>query len=154
MYGKNVVGDWQNGTIYSMDLNTYTDTVNGVAGPISFIRTFPHITAGTDQKTLNEAMANGKRIRYTNFKADLECGNGPLDVNGNPAAVTLRWSVDRGKTFGQGVLQSTGAPGEYLTQPQWAPIGEGRDVIFELSHSIAGPAALNGAWVDGTVVNS
>lgn len=154
MYGKNVVGDWQNGTIYSMDLNTYTDTVNGVAGPISYIRTFPHISAGTDEKTLNEAMSNGKRIRYTNFRVDLECGNGPLDVNGAPAPVTLRWSVDRGKTFGQGVLQSSGAPGEYLTQPQWAPIGVGRDVIFEVSHSIAGPAALNGAWVDGTVLNS
>ncbi len=154
LYGKNVVGDWQNGTLYAMDLDTYTDTVAGVTGPISFIRTFPHIVAGTDERSMAEGLANGKRIMYTNFKADLECGNGPLDVNGDPAKITLNWSLDRGKTFGQGILQSTGAPGEYLTQPQWSPIGIGRDVVFELSHSIAGPAALNGAWVDGNVLAS
>lgn len=152
--GVNVVGDWENGTIYEMDLDAYTDTVGGEAGPISFVRTFPHIVAGTDQATMQEALANGKRIQYTDFKADLECGMAPLAADGSPAKVTLRWSVDRGRTFGNGVLQTAGAPGEYLTQPGWSPIGVGRDVVFELSHSIAGPAALNGAWVEGTILGS
>src|SRR6267154_1473586 len=150
--GVNAVGDWENGTIYEMSPVTYTDTVAGAAYPISFIRSFPHIVAGSDEKTMQEALANGKRMQFTNFIADLECGNGALDVNGAPTPVVLRWSVDRGKTFGQGVPLTSGAPGEWLTQPKWSPVGVGRDTIFELSHSIAGEAALNGAWVDGKVL--
>lgn len=146
LYGKNVVGDWENGTLYAMDLNTYTD--NG--GPISFIRGFPHITMGNGPDG-KPADADGRRLTFTNFRADLEVGTTQADDQGVPPQVGLRWSMDRGKTFGQTVLQTAGAQGEYLTQPQWRQNGIGRDVIFELSYSFAGPAALNGAWVEATV---
>lgn len=85
---------------------------------------------------------------------DLECGNGPRDVDGNPAQITLRWSINRGKTFEQEVLQSSGAPGQYETQPQWLALGQARDFVFEIQHQIAGEAALNGAWIDSEVMNS
>ena len=150
--GKNVVGDWQNGTIYEMDRNVYTDTLvpDGPAGPISFIRGFPHIfELGGPNGPIS---LDGKLLQFNQFRLDIESGMGPLESDGTPAKVGLRWSDDRGKTFKNAVLQSNGAPGEYITQPKWPGTGEARDRIFEVSYSIAGPAALQGAWVDAKML--
>ena len=70
--------------------------------------------------------------------------------------MSLRWSDDRGRTFGQAVNQVFGHSGEYLTQPQWRNLGIARDGyrVFELGYSASGPAALNGAWVDAQVLAS
>lgn len=158
LYGKVVCGDWQNGTIYAMDLNTYTDTltVGGTPGPIEFIKTFhliDHATpVGGDLPLAQTVAADGRQIQFHEFLADIEVGNGPLDVNGNPAMVGLRWSDDRGRTFGNTVLQDDGAPGEFLTQPLWSNTGTAKYRIFEIYHSIAGPAALNGGWVKARIL--
>lgn len=150
----NVVGDHENGTIYKLDLDTYTDTVSGLEYPIVCVRTFPHIGAGRLAGTGQSVQLDGRRVQFAAFRADLECGMAPSTLGGLPAQVSLRWSDDRGRTFGQAVLQSSGQPGEYLTQPQWLGMGIARDRVFELSHSIAGPAALNGAWVDAEVLGT
>lgn len=144
--GKNVVGDWQNGTLYWLDLDTYSDTVGGVARPISCIRTFPHI--GQTPGPAGPIPVDGDRLRVKQVQADIEVGNAALDSNGNPASIGLRWSTDRGKTFGETLLESNGTPGQYLTSPQWRIIDIARDPVFELSYAIDGPAALNGLWID------
>lgn len=150
LYGKIVVGDWENGTLYSLDLDTYTDEVDGVVLPISCVRTFPLVTHARDASG-QLAPANGGRMIFTRFWADLECGTVPTDVQGNPAQISLRWSDDRGKTWGQALLQSAGELGQYTTQPQWPGLGLSRFRLFELSHSIAGPAALNGGWYNANL---
>jgi hypothetical protein len=148
--GVNVVGDWQNGTLYAMDQSVFTDTVGQVTGPISYIRTFPHISQGMLPNG-QLIPADGKRMKFSRFIADMECGEGALDINNKPPSVGLRYSSNRGKTFGETVLQSAGEAGKYETYPLWSQLGIGRDVVFELSYSFAAPAALNGAWVDATV---
>lgn len=150
--GYNMAGDWENNTVYSLNLDKYTDRVNGVECPIVCTRSFPHIGAARSGNGMVEV--DGRRLQFSAFRADMECGTAPLDTAGNPAQVSLRWSDDRGRTFGNALLQSGGAPGEYLTQPQWLGMGIARDRIFELSHNIAGPAALNGAWVDAEVLGT
>jgi len=152
--GGNAFGDWENGTIYTPDIDTYTDTVNGVVTPLTCVRSFPHIGTARLAGQGHAGTADGRRVQFAAFRADLECGLGPVGIDGRPAEISLRWSDDRGRTFGNDVLQSTGFPGEYLTQPQWLGMGIARDRIFELSHSIAGPAALNGAWVDAEVLGT
>lgn len=152
--GVGVLGDWQNGTIYQPDLDTYTDTVNGTVYPLTCIRSFPHIgrarLAGGNQLI----DIDGNRVQFAGFRADIECGLGPVGIDSLPAQVSLRWSDDRGRTWGSEVLQSSGQPGEYLTQPQWLGLGIARDRVFEISHSIAGPAALNGAWISAEVLGT
>ena len=152
--GLNVALDWQNGTLYAMDLNHYTDDVNGVAGPIRYIRGFPHIgNAIAPNGQLVET--DSRRLRMDSFTLDLECGLGPQTSDGKPAQVSMRWSLDRGRTYGNEVLQSAGDPGQYRTIPLWRGLGSDvRDPIFEISHSIAGPAALNGAWLNAEVLGS
>ena len=58
--GVIAVGDWQNGNIYALDPAAYTD--NGA--PIKRLRRFPHI------------LADGKRVFYRQFLADMETGTG------------------------------------------------------------------------------
>lgn len=151
---QNAFGDWQNGTIYQPDLDTYVDTVGGVDYPLTCIRSFPHLGRARVAGGNQAVELDGKRVQFASFRADLECGLGPVGIDGLPAQVTLRWSDDRGRTYGNDVLQSNGQPGEYLTQPQWLGLGIARDRIFEISHSIAGPAALNGAWIDAEVLST
>lgn len=154
LYGKNVVGDWQNGTIYALDLDTYTDTVGGQVYAKSFIRTFPHLGLGQVDSPQAEAM--GHQVSWKNFVIDVESGEGaggPAGADGEPTEdkIFLRYSVDRGKTFQQAQGQSNGKPGQYHIQPKIPITGSARDMVFEISHSINGPVAINGAWVNGQV---
>ena len=159
--GQLVAGDWQNNSIYSLDMDLYVDRVQvnqsdtGTTDcPIVCIRSFPHIGAARQAGGQQAMDIDGHRLQFAAFRADMECGMGPLDASGRPAKVSLRWSDDRGRTFGNALLQEAGAPGEYLTQPQWLGMGVARDRIFELSYNIAGPAALNGAWIDAEVLGT
>ena len=146
--GLNVCGDWQDGTIYEMDPNEYADTVQGDRTPLTCIRTFPQVGAGMLANGLPSEY-DGKRLKFNAFIADFE--GGASDLAQPPQEISLRWSDDRGRTWGNPVLQGAGAQGEFDIQPVWRDLGIARYRTFELSHSIDGPAALNGAWVDVTV---
>lgn len=138
VFGLNLVGDFQTGQILILDPQTYTD--NGQ--PIVRVRTFPHI------------IDNGDRIIYDQFALSMETGTAdPADptIEFN---VTLRFSDDGGKTYGQGLIQSLGNGGEYLTQASWNRLGMARDRIFEVSWSAPFKTALNGAFVDLEQVGS
>jgi hypothetical protein len=65
-----------------------------------------------------------------------------------PPLVYLRWSDDRGRTYGNPVPQSLGAQGDYRAQPQWNRLGRARDRIFEIYGVLPGRFAVMGAWLD------
>lgn len=135
VYGKNLVGDWENGKILELDPNLYTDE----GGPITRVRTFMHM--------LND----GKRMTYDAFAADMECGTSvQLTEEEAEPEVLLSFSDDRGKTFGNKLAQSMGREGEYLVQPSWNRLGMARDRVFKLEWSGNCKTALNGAWFDAT----
>lgn len=155
--GQILVGDWQTGDLLALDLTVYTDYVSGALWPISRLRSWPHISAGTMNLGLpgldRPVDWNGRVIQVKQFVLDLECGGGELDAEGNPPEVFLRWSNKRGRvgTFGQAVMQSAGEPGQYEYQPQFRNQGQARDIVLEVEYNFAGEAALNGAWIDATV---
>jgi hypothetical protein len=131
-FGLNMVGDWQNGSIYSLDPHVFTDNGN----PIPRIRTFPHM------------IQDGKRVSYKQFIIDLQVGTlDPSDPD-NPPLVSLRWSDDRGATYGNPVIQTMGNGGDYLTQISYWKLGMARDRVFEVSWSSPINTALNGAFVE------
>lgn len=131
----NMVGDWQNGNILYLDINTNTDYTNAVgATAIVRVKTFPHM------------VENNNRVSYKNFMADMEVGTAK---EGAPTPmISLLWSDDKGKTYGNPVEQSLGNIGEYLTTPSWNRLGEARDRIFKLTWSADVITACNGAFVD------
>ncbi len=129
-YGEFVVGDWENGNLYVFDINSYTD--NGDA--VRRIRSFPHV--------VNEL----KRIMYRQFVADMQCG-ATTDPSELPQ-VELRWSDDRGVSYGTPVVQSLGQVGQTQTMLQWQRLGMARDRVFEVAWSAPVMTALNGAFID------
>lgn len=130
--GRNLVGDWNNGNVYELDPDAYTDNGN----PIERVRSFPHMLG-----------ADGNRVMFRQFIADMEVGNG-LPGDTAPPEIRLRWSDDRGRSWGNAVTNSLGKVGEFLTSIQWQRLGYARDRVFELSWSAPVKTALNGAWVD------
>lgn len=161
-YGTNVVADWETGALYALDLDAYTD--NG--SPIMRRRGFPHMIEDAD------------RIKYIEFIADMQTGesvgttpaqdpqnlliapgmtfdllSGPANPGTAPQA-TLRWSDDRGATWGNGVMRSMGASGEYIVSMQWLRLGLARDRVFELSWSEPVKTALQGAFITSKKLGS
>jgi len=131
-YGQNVVGDWQNGKLYALDANVFTDD----GTPIIRIRTFPHL------------VNDGRRVSYNEFTADMQVGTLPGSLV--DAFISLRWSDTRGASWGNPVMQSLGGTGEYYTVTSWSRLGMARDRVFELSWSAPVKTALNGAFIRTT----
>lgn len=130
VYGKNTVGDYRDGTLYAFDLDAYTDNGN----QIPRIRAFPHI------------LEDDNRMLYQSFTADVECGN---DMNGaDDPQLSLRWSDNRGRSYGNKIEQSLGATGDYLTSVQWNRLGYARDRVFELRWSVNAKTSLQGAFIE------
>jgi hypothetical protein len=128
-YGDVILaGDWQTGQLYSLDLTAESD--NGAA--VVRRRTFEHL------------VGDGRQIVYPGFRLDCEVG-----VYAPPGEVTfyLRWSDDRGRTFGNPVPQVAVA-GDYIFQPKWSNLGRARDRVFEVFWSDPYVAAVAGAWLD------
>ncbi len=151
-YGKNVVGDYQNGKLYAWSESVYTDD----GQPIVRRRGFPHSVAG------------GNAIYHQRFMADIETGTAGADV-GNPTQppwnfgpgapanmpmVSLRWSNSRGQSWEGGPVQMPlGAAGEYQSVASWRDLGQARDRVYELFWSENCAVALNGAYLDALPLN-
>ncbi len=130
-YGQVIGGDWEDGRIYAVDLDYYSDDGQDIVR----------------RKGLPHMVKDGNKVQYLSFRADMECGNFEGADPLLPPLVFLRWSDDRGKTWGNPVGQSMGDLGQYLVQPQWKRLGLARDRVFEISWSIPTKTALQGAWL-------
>lgn len=121
-FGMHLIGDWNSGNLYSMQMGVYTD--NG--GILRSLRRSP---------TLGDEM---KRQFMSEFVADFATGVGPqpplLDGAGNPRPpqAMLRWSDDRGKTWSNQHLLNMGFAGEYKTRAIQRRMGHYRYRVIEL----------------------
>lgn len=146
-YGELVVGDYETGDLYALDLRDYTD--NG--RPVTRVRSWPGIITGIDRDG-KAIPPDGRRITFPRFVAYLEVGEDVVNDDPlNPPWISLRWSDTQGKTWGNALRQSMGELGQYYTQPQWLRLGQARYRVFELSWSIATKTALNGAFISPDV---
>jgi hypothetical protein len=68
--------------------------------------------------------------------------------------ISLSWSNDRGRSYGNPVTQPMGEAGEYRTSLQWQRLEYSRDRVFKLEWSVACRTALQGCWVDVTPASS
>lgn len=125
--GGTVVGDRNNGKIYTLDAHTYTDA----GTPITRQRSWSHLQ-GDD----------GQRVAHSRFSASF------AGASLSPDTLALDWSDDAGQTYGQPVNQTiaNATNGQY----QWRRLGYARDRVYRLTWSGSGECALNGAYVDIT----
>lgn len=132
-YGKNVVGDYESGKLYSLDPTCYTD--NGI--PIARIRTAPHIT-----KDL-------KFITHNEFILDMETGTGTDGTGqGIDPQVVIRWSDDGGHTWSNEKQAASGKIGEYKKRVKFRRLGMSRDRVYEVKITDPVKVVLIGAQLD------
>ena len=130
--GAHICGDYANGNLYILDGNNATE--NG--SPIVRRRGFPHMMDG------------GNRVFHRQFIADFAVGSPQSTYVPGDTDVFLRWSDNKGQSYGNPIRQTFGDLGHYLTQVQWQRLGIARDRVFELFWSNPNITALNGAFVE------
>lgn len=131
IWGKNVVGDVENGKLYELDLDTYTedgDTIRREA----------------DSAPVH---ANGDPAIMHEFFVDLEAGVG-LDGSGQGSdpEMMISWSDNHGKTWGNEIIAKIGKTGEYDVQARIWALGEFRQRSMRIAISDPVPAHIIGAW--------
>lgn len=130
-YGRDhLVGDYENGNVYALDIDTYTDN-----GDVIF-RT----------KSFQHFVSDGKRQFFRSFELDMETGVGNAD-DPDPQ-VWLRWSDDGGHAWSATVTMSMGKIGEYARRMSRNRLGMGRDRVFEVSTTAKTKVVLQGAFID------
>lgn len=117
------VGDYANGKIYTFDQTNGTDA--GTA--INRVRAFPHV------------VKDGKRISYDSFIADMDVSQAA------GGSVSLRWSDDRGATYGTPIALPIVTTYTSLILRR---LGMARDRVFELSWNFPYQTSLQGAWIE------
>lgn len=171
VYGVNVVGDFETGTLYRLDPTNYTD----FGGPIVCRRGWPIIK--------NE----NRRLSYPRLVLDIEVGSDPNDLapprpqfgqlvftnddggeivfvgvsggqvvfsdyDGIPVKledlISLRWSDTTGKSWGNPLRESVGSTGQYLTSVAFRQLGMARNRVFEVFWALPYQVALNGAFCE------
>jgi hypothetical protein len=121
--GSIVVGDFENGNIYTFDLETYAD--NSAAQ--KWLRSWRALPTGTN---------NLKRTAHHSLQLDCETGVGLNTGQGSNPLVMLRWSDDGGHTWSNEHWSSMGAIGRYGHRVFWRRLGmtlKLRDRVYELS---------------------
>lgn len=137
-YGKNLAGDWEDGSLYEEDFETCVDETLAYTSPIVRRRGFPHL------------LNNGKRVIYSKFIANMQTGTAEgLFVTPEPL-VSLVWSDTRGASWGDPVTAGMGSTGQYERWPTWWQLGMAQDRVFELFWSAPYKTALMGAFVETT----
>ena len=136
--GKTLVGDWENGNIYQLDLDTYTD--NGAA--LVRLRQAQHLNSGYNFQF------------FSRLQVDMETGVGIPAGQGSDPQASLSWSDDGGHTWSNEMFSRLGKIGEYKARAIWRRLGKARDRIFRVAVSDPVKVIMIGASVDATVGNS
>lgn len=123
--GVQLVGDWQTGDLYQLSTDAYDDA--GV--DMLHVRTWPCIS--------NE----GNQVYFEAFEAVMEVGNSA--VTDQEPQVRLRWSNDRGRSWGNKVSRGLGKRGEFGKKVYWRGLGRSEHRVFELTWSARVKTALS-----------
>jgi hypothetical protein len=139
-----VVGDFENGNIYTLDLDTYTDN-GGIQRWLRSWRALP-----TGQNNLN-------RTAQHSLQLDIESGVGLNLGQGDDPEVMLRWSDDGGHTWSNEHWVKIGKIGQYGRRAIWRRLGmteKIRDRVYEISMTDPVKTTIMGAELFVTPTNA
>jgi len=121
--GNIIIGDYENGNIYTFDLNVYAD--NGQ--PQKWLRSWRALPTGANNLT---------RTAQHAMQLDCETGVGINSGQGSNPQAMLRWSDDGGHTWSNEHWKSMGRIGRYGFRTIWRRLGmtlKIRDRVYEVS---------------------
>lgn len=132
--GGVVVGDFETGDLYTLDLDLYED--NG--DMVRRLRRAPYLSSENQWLFVDQ------------FELGMEAGVGLASGQGSDPVVELNISRDNGKTWESAGNGTIGAMGEYETRAMWTRLGRSRSdrLVFEVVQTdpvktVWGP----GAWL-------
>jgi hypothetical protein len=121
--GNIIIGDYENGNIYTFDLNVYADNNE----PQKWLRSWRALPTG--QNNLRRTAQHGMQL-------DCETGVGLNTGQGSDPQVMLRWSDDGGHTWSNEHWKSMGKIGRFGFRTIWRRLGmtmKIRDRVYEVS---------------------
>jgi len=133
--GNIVVGDYDNGNIYTLDPDVYED--NGVAQ--RWLRSWRALPTGQN---------NLRRTAHHSLQLECETGVGQSTGFAQDPQVMLRWSDDGGHTWSNEHWASIGKIGATNTRVMWRRLGmtlKLRDRVYEVSGSDPNRIYITGA---------
>jgi hypothetical protein len=133
--GNIIVGDYENGNIYTLDLDVYAD--NG--GVQKWLRSWRALPSGQN---------NLKRTAHHSLQLNVESGTGLNNGQGSNPQAMLRWSDDGGHTWSNEHWSPTGKIGAYYQRVFWRRLGmtlKLRDRVYEVSGTDPVKVAIMGA---------
>jgi len=141
--GLILVGDWENGKIYQLDPENYTDD----EGPIRRLRRCPHLVTdfmrqyfstlqiqfqpGVGLSGITQSISNSAIAGIAIAGLAVAGTSGTEISNVNPKAM-LRWSDDGGSTWSNERWVGIGEQGRYNNRAIWRRLGWARDRVFEV----------------------
>ena len=128
--GLIIVGDWENGKLYSLSLDAFDD--NGAILPA--IRQAPHF-----------ASPGNTLLIFDRFWVDMETGVGLASGQGSDPVVIVEWSDDGGHTFTGQQFVPAGKIGEYKRRAVVRRAGRSRDRVWRVTITDPIKRALIGA---------
>lgn len=115
--GQQLVGDWETGKVYSLEMDTYTDN----ADPILRLRR---------SQTMSD---EGMKMFFAELRIDMETGVGTASGDGSDPQLLLRYSDDAGHSWSSYKSKSMGLAGEYKRRVKFGPTGYAVDRVWEIS---------------------
>jgi hypothetical protein len=126
---ESYVTDHENGKLYLVDQNTYTDNGEPIV-----------------RELITKHLKTGNYIHIPQLWLEMEAGVGLQSGQGSDPQVMLQISRDGGRTWGAEVWRSFGAAGEYLKRAVWNRLGRAREWTFKFRVSDPVKTVFIGAW--------
>jgi hypothetical protein len=119
-----LLGDYQNGNIYELDKNNYTDNGQNVRR----LRRAPHLVSDFQRQYFDELQIQFQPgVGLTGITTPLN-----NEVVGADPQAMLRWSNDGGSTYSNEHWTTIGKIGKYKNRAIWRRLGTARDRVFEV----------------------
>lgn len=130
--GETIVGDWETGKLYVLDLDYFTDNGDLIAA----VRACPHIA---DQ--------DYKYQFFDSLQIDMQTGVGLTTGQGSDPKAMLQWSTDGGYSWSNELWAPIGKIGERHSRVKWRRLGRSRDRVFRVTITDPVRRAIIGASV-------
>ena len=122
--GLVLVGDYQDGSIYEIDKNNYTDNGQNIRR----LRRAPHLVSDFQRQYFDELQIQFQPgVGLTGITTPLN-----NEVVGADPQAMLRWSNDGGSTYSNEHWTTIGKIGKYKNRAIWRRLGMARDRVFEV----------------------
>jgi hypothetical protein len=122
-YGKNYAADSDNGNVYCLDLDTYTN--NGEA----LQRT--RISSNIDARLIGGSI--GDAVSMSSLTISMETGVGLIAGQGDNPRIIVEASFDGGRTFSAGAWPRVGRLGEFVLKVKWDNMRTFYDCMLRIS---------------------